>query len=176
MGVTEHVSERGRLAGADATPFLVYGHGSEALANSISTWTTLSCLAIQGLEDLRCVLDSRACVGVAAMSRPEALGEAGEAIRFLRAVHGDAEVATYGAWDYNVARAAKRAIEYSADGILMPGIDRGELLQCVMHYLMRVQRFMPRPGTPEEHEAILRPLTPKSPFWSHQDRVVSPFF
>jgi hypothetical protein len=147
MGVKEHVSERGSRASADATPFLVYGHGSEALASHISTWTTLSCLSIESLDDLRTVLDSRPCVGVAAMSYAEAVGEAGKAIRLLREVHGDAEAAIYRPWDYNVARAAKRAIEYEADGILMPGIDSGEQLQCLLHYLMRVQRFMKRPST-----------------------------
>src|SRR5687768_43970 len=77
MAVSEYVSERGVNAGADQTPFLVYGHGSEDLAKHIATWSTLTCIAIQGLDDLRAVLASRPCIGVTAMSRPEAPGEAG---------------------------------------------------------------------------------------------------
>lgn len=174
MAPTEYAS---RLAADDESPpLLVYGHGSDSLANLLSTASTVHCVAVHSLQELRELLSARPCIGLTAMSRQEASGEAGLAIGLLREAYGDTEVAVYGAWDYNVARAAKRAIEYGADGILMPGIETNDLLQCMMTYLARVQQFAQRPATTEEHEALLRALTPRSPFWKVQDRVASPYF
>lgn len=155
---------------------LVFGHGCESLAALLAGSTTISCVSVDALTDLRSVLNDRPLLGLSAMSRPEASGEAGTAIGLFREAYGDTELATYGAWDYNVRRAAVRAIEYQADGVIMPGIATGELLGCFIGYLARVAQYAPRPSTPEEHEAILREFAPSSPFWDVQDRVVSPYF
>lgn len=164
------------LNAADLAPLLVYGHGAVASAALFSAHTSVACVAADEWDDLVALLADRPFIGILAHSPAERPGEAGRAIRLFRESYGDTETALYSAWDYNVRRAALRAIEYGADGIIMPGIDVNELLQCVIAYLHRVAKGLPRLASPEEHEALLRPLTPKSPFWRLQDRVVSPYF
>lgn len=124
------------------------------MASLLAAHSSVSCVAADEWETLVALVGARPFIGLSAMSTMDQPGEAGRAIALFRANYGDTEVALYNAWDYNVRRAAMRALEYDADGIIMPGIDTAELLDCF----------------------ILRPLTPRSPFWRMQDRVVSPYF
>jgi hypothetical protein len=168
--------QRSKLNDDDSAALLVYGHGSAGLAELLAAYSTISCVATNDWEDLVNLLGARPFIGISAMSNTDRPGEAGQAIGLFRREYGDTEVALYNAWDYNVRRATLRALEYGADGIIMPGIDTADLFGCVLGYLERVANSAMRPGTPEEHEAILRTFTKRSPFWTLQDRVVSPYF
>jgi hypothetical protein len=115
-------------------------------------------------------------VGIVALSRPEHSGEAQQAIENFRSANRRRGAAVYAAWDYNVERAARHAISCRADGILMPGVDSNEMLAYLFGVLERVRNGASPPLSLEEHVAILRQFTSnKSPFWSNQNLVESPW-
>ena len=103
------------------------------------------------------------------MSPREMPGEAGKAIALFHAKY-PGKMALYSPWTYNVPRAAKRAIEYHAEGIVMPGIDVREMLTYIIHIGQRADNGKRAPTSIEEHEQLLKMSTPKSPFWSLQDK------
>jgi hypothetical protein len=111
-----------------------------------------------------------------ARSRPEFSGEAGNAIRVFQEKQRRRAASFYGAWDYNVSRAAARALECEADGIVMPGTDANELFAYLFGIINLVETGSAAPKTTQEHVERLRLFTPASPFWANQDVVESVYF
>lgn len=103
------------------------------------------------------------------------MGEAGEALGIVRH-HAPSKARFYFAWDYNVARGATRAIEYSAHAVIMPAIEFNELFPLVFGVLAGVTAESAVPATIEEHRAILERYAPRSKFWEVQDLVVSRYY
>lgn len=171
------VSELGKKAGCSPIPFVLYGHCAESLAGQISKFSTANCVAITSLDSLNEFIRSYDFIGMLAQSRPEFVGEAGDAIKFATSSKKLRVATFYGVWDYNVERGAKRAIEYQADGISMPGIMTDELFQYIFGVLAEVSEGAEIPTSVEEHLARLKKYTTsKSPFWSQQDFIVSPYY
>lgn len=147
--------------------------GAKRTAND----TTVNCIAIAGMDRLRQVIDKLPSVGLCAMSRPEHVGEAEEAIKLYRATVPEHLPTFYGAWDYNVERAAQRAIGCGVDGIEMPGILTSELYAYLFGVMEDVYQGAAVPTTLEEHVARLEKYTTKkSKFWEMQDLIESKFF
>jgi hypothetical protein len=116
-------------------------------------------------------------VGIMAMSRTTHVGEAEAAIKLYREETTSRGMALYGAWDYNVLRAATRALACGADGISMPGIDVNESFAYLFGVLQEVLGGAEPPTTIAAHEARLRRYTSdQSPFWKNQDRIVSTYY
>lgn len=169
-------SAAGKQAGAPSEPFIVFGHMADTIAQRIAHDTTMSCVAVSSLEALLSLLKEERVVGIRAQSRPEQPGEAQEAIRLFRN-SGVPGATIYGAWDYNVDRAARRALECDADGIEMPGILTSELYEYLFGVLRDVSEGASPPTTGAEHEARLRKYTTEaSPFWKQQDLIKSTFY
>jgi hypothetical protein len=84
--------------------------------------TTIACVAVAGLEVLEQLLAKLPSIGLCVQSRTTHAGEAAEAILLYRTKAPQLGMTIYGPWDYNVERAAQRAIACVADGIEMPGI------------------------------------------------------
>ena len=163
-------SERGRIEGIDPSPLIVYGPGRARPAELIAKYSTLATVWVIGLENLAGVLrHARRCVGVWATSRPDRPGEASEALALFRAAHPARALLLYGAHDPNVERAAKRAIEAGADGVVPPGTEIEELFEYAFGVLREVASGAEPPRTVEEHVARLRRWAPRSPFWRRQD-------
>jgi len=176
-------SDLNREHGASPDPLICAGQLA-AVGPVISRDSTLNTIQVDSPDKVAHVctcpafrdVGMRFC-GVLAMSRPEFPGEAYEAIRLFRANNSVPGAAIYGAWDYNVARAAERALSCRADGILMPGIEPSEMLRLLAGILSRVQSGESRPQTVQEHEELLRTFTTeKSPFWKNQHLIESPHF
>jgi len=164
-------------------PLICYGHQAEAFARHVSEHSSLNTLVPEDLEGLAhvCECEGFASVGLdfaglIAQSRPEFNGEAGKAIRVFREKQRRRAASFYGAWDYNVSRAAGRALEYEADGIVMPGTDANELFTYLLGVLDLVESGSAAPTTLQEHIDRLREFAPASPFWEHQDAVDSEHF
>src|SRR5689334_17616025 len=101
---------------------------AEKIAELFATYSTMSAISIQGLANLSGVLRHvRRALGLYATSRASFPGEAGEALALFKREHATRAALLYGALDYNVERAATRAIEYGADGVILPGIDANEM-------------------------------------------------
>jgi hypothetical protein len=171
------ISEEGKRRGADPRPLLIYGHMAQVSAKRTATDTTVNCIALSGLDMLRQAIEHVPSIGLRAMSRPEHVGEAEEGIRMYRAAIPEHRPTFYGAWDYNVERAAKRAINCGADGVEMPGILTDELYAYIFGVIDEVYQGAAIPTTVEEHIARLKKFTTeKSKFWEIQDLVVSKFY
>jgi hypothetical protein len=171
------ISEEGKRRGADARPLLMYGHIAHVSAKRTATDTTVNCIALAGLDQLQQAIEQVPSIGLCAMSRPEHVGEAEEAIKLYRAAIPEHRPTYYGAWDYNVERAAKRAINCGADGVEMPGILTDELYIYLFGVMNEVYQGAAIPTTVEEHIARLKKYTTeKSKFWEIQDLVVSKFY
>ena len=96
--------------------------------------------------------------------------------RAFRRVHPARALVLYGALDPHVERAASRALELGADGLLPPGIELEELFDYSFGVLGEVASGAAPPATVEEHVARLRRWAPRLPFWRRQDRPpVDPF-
>lgn len=171
-------SEQGAQRGAARTPLLVYGHMAREGAARFAKYSTLSTVAIAGLDVLRQLLTKKLpTVGILAMSRTSHVGEAEAAIKLYREETASRGMALYGAWDYNVARAATRALACGADGISMPGSDVNESFAYLFGVLQEVLGGAGPPTTLAAHEARLRRYTSdRSPFWRNQDRIVSTYY
>jgi hypothetical protein len=161
-------------------PAICYGHQAEAFAESVAESSSLNTLVPEDLEGLAhvCQCPAFSSIGLQfaaliARSRPGFNGEAGEAIRVFQGKQRKRAASFYGAWDYNVARAAARALEYQADGIVMPGTDANELFAYLFGVMSMVDAGSPPPKTPQEHVDRLKEFVPDSPFWKHQDRIQS---
>ncbi|MGE0707288.1 MAG: hypothetical protein AB7N76_04945 [Planctomycetota bacterium] len=160
----------GQHQGVPPTPLILYGHlaapaaDPRALAGFIAQHSTLNVVEVPDAAVLDAWLAEHQPLALLAMSRPGLQGEAGEAIRRVRARAERAPV-LYHAWDYDVQRAAARALEYGADGLVLPGIEANELFAVVLGVLDRATRGVARPASVEEHVALLRQLAPTSPFW-----------
>ena len=168
-------SPHGNRPNVSAVPLLVYGHQADGTAKVISEGSTVSCLAVEGLDNLAKVLDGRLLIGFLAMSPRDAPGEAGNAIALFHARYPQG-MALYESWSYNVERTAKRAIEYGAQGIVMPGIDVRDMLTYIVQIGRRTDSGMPAPATVEEHEELLWESTPNSPFWQLQSEPDGPSY
>lgn len=170
-------SALGAERGVTPVPMVVYGHQAESMAAHFAQYTSLSCLGVWGLDEFDEAVRKASVLGVVAMSRPRAPGEAGAVLRLYRDVAERPGMALYGAWDYNVERGAQRALEYRADGVLMPGIDGNEQLGFVLGVLDEVLAGATPLSTVDQHVARLRRYTTeKSPFWKAQDLVESPYY
>lgn len=174
------VSERGVAQGAPREPLVFFGHlGGEsgvALANMISTHSTIDCLLVPDLESLRAWLAGNEAAALVAHSRAEAPGEAALAIQAFHELQPTGRPALYHAWDYHVGRAAARALACGADGVVMPAIDLSEFFGLVFGVMARASAGAPPPETAKEHEALLRQFAPNSPFWGLADTVESPYY
>jgi hypothetical protein len=168
-------SEEGKKRGIRSYPTIVFGHHADRCAQRMPRETTMSCIAVTSLDQLERTFKLVPILALRAHSRPEAPGEASEAIRLYK--RDFIGVTFYGAWDYNVERAATRALEYEADGIEMPGIRADELYAYVFGVISEAQNHVPRPTTVEEHrKRLMKYTTQASPFWSQQDLIVSKYF
>lgn len=154
-------------------PLLIYGHNAEGTAKTISEYSTVSCLAVAGLNNLTGVLDGRPLAGLLAMSPRGASGEAGIAIAMFHSSYPQ-HMALYAPWSYNVERSAKWAIKYGAEGVVMPGIVVGDMMNYIIRIGQRTGNGETAPTDVEEHERLLRECTPNSPFWRLQDRPDGP--
>lgn len=169
-------SPLGRANGSPTAPLVLFGNvAGRALGDVVAGHSTLRCVLIPTYELLAPLLEEHDVAGMIAHSRPEHPGEAGRAIGELRRLRPRA-AAIYNAWDYHVGRGAQRALEYGADGVLMPAIDVNDLFRFVFGVLGRVGAGAPPPATVEEHVALVREFAGGSPFWELQDRVVSRYF
>jgi hypothetical protein len=162
-------------------PAVAFGHGASELAKETAQSSTLTVFAVPDLDTLEHLLSCEAWKeqGVTfetlfAQSRAKHPGEAGKAIRLFRRDRPHVKT-FYGAWDYDAEKAARRAAEYEADGILMPGIDADELYRYIFAIMAAKE---PPPRTPEEHIARLERHTTKelSPFWRNAKRVQSEMY
>lgn len=170
-------SRLGREKGADPLPLALVGHlATLDLGRTIAEHSTLSCVSVENPEDLERLLDVCEVAGLFAQSRPMAKGEAGKAIEVFRRRFPEKRAVLYQAWDYNVERAAQRALEYGADGVVMPAIEMNEFFPLLFGVLERAGAGTPRPATVEEHRALLRQFAPRSKFWEIQDRAVSELY
>ena len=160
-------------------PAIAFGNLGKEMAAQFARSTTLTVFVVPDLETLEHLLTCQAWKDVDvsfdtlfAQSRPKHSGEAGEAIRLFRQHRGEKGKVFYGAWDYDAEKAAHRAVEYEADGILMPGIDANELYAYVFGVMKGADR---KPSTADEHVALLRKYTTNelSPFWRNAARVQS---
>lgn len=175
--VVGYVSEEGKRRSLSPAPLLMYGHMARVSARRTAADTTISCMAVAGLDTLEQTIAKLPSIGLCAMSRVDHLGEAAEAIKIYRRLSAQRGLTIYGAWDYNVERAARRAITCGADGIQMPGIYTSELYAYLLGLLGEVQNGAPVPTTVEEHVARLRRYTTdKSKFWEIQDLVHSKYY
>lgn len=163
--------------GAPDTPLILYGHDALDAAAFFSQASTLSTLAVRGLDNLRRALDQLDVLGIYAMSRPEYPGEAGEAIRLLRArfdpTTGARRASFYGAWTYDVDAAIAYALDCGADAVVMPDVDARELFHYVFAVLAAIETQKPLPTTAQAHRDQLKLGFPNSPFWHKRD-VVAP--
>ena len=170
-------SERGRLGGFDSAPLLVYGQGAAKIGELVAAYSTLSTISIQGLANLSGVLRHvRRAVGLYATSRTGFSGEAGEALSLFRREHPARAALLYGALDYNVERAARKAVELGADGVVMPGIELDEWLEYAFNILREAASGAAPPATVAEHRARIERWAPRSPFWKLQDARASGVF
>jgi hypothetical protein len=156
-------------------PLLIYGDGAEMYAKTYSETSTLSCLAVHGLDKLQYVLEHQQVIGIQAMSDRSSPGGAGSAIATYRRYYPNG-LAIYASWTYNIDRAAKRAIEYRADGICLPGVLSTELEQYVIEMGKRKDNGLPPPTTVKQHRLLLQRYEPKSPFWRLQDQPGVPSY
>lgn len=171
------ISPDGKKRGFPATPLLIYGFNPDALAEMISENTTATCLTVYSLEFLQEYTSQYPSIGLIAQSREEHAGEAGTAIQIFRKHEKVRGMALYGAWEYNVERAAKRAIEYQADGIMMPSIFDKDLYNYIFGVLIEISIGAEIPQTVEEHEERLKRYTSdRSPFWRQQDKIISQYY
>jgi hypothetical protein len=168
-------SALGRERGAPTDPLVLLGPlATRALGELIAGHSTLCCALLQDVPSLERLLQTRDVVALVAQSAPERPGEAGLAIAAVRRLRPDA-AAIYQAWDYHVERGARRALEYGADGVLMPAIDVNEMFAFVLGVLRRRSSGTAPPTTVEEHVALVRQLAPTSKFWGMQDLIVSEY-
>lgn len=164
-------SERGRLEGMPPAPLVVYGPGRARVAELIARSSTLATVSVVGLGNLEAVLRHvRRAVGIWATSRPDRAGEAAEAIALFRRAHPARALVLYGALDPDVERAARRAVEVEADGLVPPAIELEDLFEYAFGVLGEVAGGAAPPTTVEEHVARLRRWAPRSPFWRRQGR------
>ncbi len=171
------VSQPGEAVGAPKTPLLIFGHESDTTARFISESTTITCISVHIVEFIKDFASENPTLGLIAQSRTEHSGEAGYAIQLFNSIAKYRAMTIYGAWDYNVERAARKAIEYGADGIEMPGIIDSELFAYLLGILHEVADGAAVPTTVEEHITRLkRYTTDKSPFWSQQDLIFSKYY
>lgn len=171
--VTWVESARGTAAGAPRAPLVLFGRlASKAIGELISNHSTLRCALVPELPLLEPLLTEHEVVGLAALSRAEQPGEAGLAIATVQRVR-PAAATLYHAWDYDPTRAAQHALEYGADGLLMPAVEANDLLRLVFGALERKARGVAPPADAPAHVALLRQLAPTSPFWQMKDQVVS---
>jgi len=168
-------SPRGKIQNTPKEPFVFYGHASDSCASFIAALSTMNTLAVTDLNLLETCLKERMVVGLAAMSRTEFIGEAGTAITLARTIYGDSLPTFYCAWDYNTERAALRAMEYKAHGILMPGIDLNEFTNYLFNMLALIHQGYEIPTTVEQHQVALKRLAPQSAFWEMQDLIKSQY-
>jgi hypothetical protein len=164
-------------------PAICFGHQAESFAREVSDHSSLNTMVPEDLEGLAhvCTCEAFANIGLhfaalIARSRPDHNGEAGEAIRVFQEKQRRRAASFYGAWDYDVARAASRAIEYGADGIVMPGTDANELYAYLFGVMKLVEEGAAVPATAQEHIDRLKEFAPSSPFWTSQDAVESANF
>jgi hypothetical protein len=164
-------------------PAICYGHQAESFAEEIAEHSSLNTIVPEDLEGLAhlCECEGFSSAGLQfaaliARSRPGFSGEAGKAIRLFQEMQRKRAASFYGAWDYDVSRAAARALEYKADGIVMPGTDANELFAYLFGVMSLVEAGSDAPQTPQEHLDRLREFAPTSPFWANQDRVESVVF
>jgi hypothetical protein len=90
-------------------PLLIYGDSAEMYAKTYSETSTLSCLAVHGLDKFQLVLEHQPVLGIQAMSERSSPGGAGSAIAMYRRYYPRG-LTIYSAWTYNIGQAAKRAI------------------------------------------------------------------
>lgn len=172
-----YVSMEGKKRGMSAVPLLIYGHEPDSLARLLAECTTMSCVAVYDINFIRDFPNINPSVGLIAQSRIEHNGEAGEAIKLYKQSSKTRLATMYGAWDYNIYRAAQRAIEYGADGIIMPGIMDSDLFRYIFGILTEVSNEAQIPSSIEEHrEKLKKYTTDKSPFWSQENLIVSKYF
>jgi hypothetical protein len=169
-------SALGRERGAPPEPLVLFGNlaASDGIGQVVATYSTLSCVLIPEPARLDAFCAEHDVAGLVAHSRPEHPGEAGAAIAILRR-RRPGRPALYHAWDYHVERGARRALEYAADGLLMPAIDMNEMFAYLFAILGRSAERVAPPASVEEHHALLQQLAPSSPFWKLQDTIVSPY-
>lgn len=163
-----HQSEHNLKRGAPPEPLIYFGHNNDFLAKVVADDSTFNGLAVDTLAELEAALAAVPCIGLVARSLEDVPGSAGQAIMLFRRFHRSDEMAIYLPWALDVQRAAERAVEYGADGILMSGMLTGEMLATLMDALRRVKTNVPKPGTAEEYVRILRQVAPDSPFWEMQ--------
>ena len=176
VGVARHFpSPHSHRPNFSPVPLLVYGHNAHGTAKTISEGSSVSCLAVEGMENLAKALEDHLVIGILAMSPSDSPGEAGKAIALFHEKYPEG-MALYGPWSYNVERSARRAIEYGAQGIIMPGIGVREMLSYIIEIGRRADSGTPGLTTVEEHEQLLRQFTPNSPFWKLQDKPDGPSY
>lgn len=162
---------------SSAAPLIVYGHLAEELAAELGQISGIDGIAVSGLDNLQALLAAESELGgILATSRPEHPGEAGAAIALFRAGRETTGLALYGAWDYNVKRAAQKAMQYQADGILMPDMINAEIEQVLVGLRQRLSKKAARPTTVTQHRELLREYAPDSEFWSHQRQTASIYY
>jgi hypothetical protein len=164
-------------------PAICYGHEAATFAEHVSEHSSLNTLVPEDIEGLAhvCECEGFSSVGLhfaclIARSRPEFSGEAGNAIRVFQEKQRRRAASFYGAWDYNVSRAAARALECEADGIVMPGTEANELFAYLFGVMNLVETGSAAPKTTQEHIERLRLFMPASSFWANQDVVESVYF
>ncbi len=170
-------SELGASRGVSRRPLILYGHMAQVTAQQFAHHTTVCTIAVAGLAVLGELIARLGTLGLLAMSRTTHVGEAEAAIRMFNERSATRAMTLYGAWDYNVARAASRAVGCGADRVSMPGIDANEHFAYVFGVLKEVTGGAAAPATAAAHIARLkRYTTAKSPFWEQQDLIKSTYY
>jgi len=168
-------SALGLKHGAPDAPLVLYGHDALDAAAFFSQASTLSTLAVRGIDQLERALGELDVLGIFAMSRPTHPGEAGDAIRLLKArfdaAAGGRRAGLYGAWTYDVDAAIAHALDCGADAVVMPDVDARELFAYVFAVLEAVETGKALPTTVAAHRDQLKLGFPNSPFWRKQDAV-----
>ncbi|MFO1352300.1 MAG: hypothetical protein U1F68_17160 [Gammaproteobacteria bacterium] len=163
--------------GASAPKALIaYGHHAHDMAHLLVDGAALGCAAVTTLDELADLLEKRQAAGIVAISRMAFPGEAGKAISLFREYYPGAGIALYGAWDYNVERAAMRALDCGADGVIMPDLGEQELRGYLQGVMDRGKQGKKRPTTVKQHTELLNTYVPNAKFWDHQQFTESPYF
>jgi hypothetical protein len=171
-------SRLGQEHGAPSIPLVCYGASASDFARIVSQSSTLSCVAIVGLQSLERFLKETPAAGILAMSHmsKEQRGEAGEGLALFSATNRGRGALLYHSWERNAPRAAERALEVKADGVLVAPMMMDDMFQIIFGVLSEVQDGAPVPTTKEEHIARLRRFAPNSPFWNGPADFVSEYW
>lgn len=172
---TKYISKRGLEAKADPAVLIIFGHNADNEAKMIAGLSTLSCVAVEGIDSLKSCVDSESTAGLMTRSRMEHVGEAGEAIALFQQLR-PGQVTLYGAWDYHTGRAADRAVEYKAHGLIMPAMDLNAMMRTIFTRLATKIEPDDLPLAHEDYLEHLKETAADSPFWEMQDLIESQFY